>query len=828
MLKEISLNGKWDLRDEFLTYDLSNAERLSYSTDGWIQTPVPGDIHQGLIEAGRIKEPLLGMNSYDCQWTENRSWWFRRKFSIDDWREADIVELEMNGLDSSAEILLNGKHIGSHCNTFRPFIIDIKPFLQRNENVLLVRLTTGVEDVSDADIDAPDGVRAGTEAGNGRPERGDPRRTMVRKPQYSFGWDWSPRLATTAIAGDVKIRMMNKSCIRNVKLQSIKHGEDDVILKATVMVDQFHYYKTTEGHVKLALTDREGNRYCADKDVFLRSGYNFIELTIPIENARLWWPNGMGDQHLYAVEAELSIGDEKHIYPAFEYGIRFAELDTRDKFAIIINGRKVFCKGANWIPADALYARTSDEKYENLIHEAKDANFNMLRIWGGGLYEKDAFYKACDKYGIMIWHDLMFACAPYPDHLESFRIEVEKELDYQTKRLQRHACIVLWSGSNENNWGFRDWWGEKTKGGAYIYNYLAPAIIQDNTPEIPYWNGSPYGGNEPNSSEVGDRHHWHDCMMNPDMQKRITPEEYDKCTSLFVSEFGYIGACAKETILNYMDGAPLERKGDVWHHHTNTFEKDTVEAGIMKHYADPDKLTFDDYLLYSGLCQGLMYGYALDSMRYRSNCHGSLFWMYNDCWGEIGWTIIDYYLRRKPSWYFVRRTYAPLRLIMRAIGDKVSVVFANDTQDNVDFELEYGYISLDGNTKDLETIKAAGRALDRTEIMVFQKKDLDATKGLWIARAKDRSDIEKGILRVVDYRQLQIADPGLSFSVENNKVKISSKGYAHAVYLTLPDGVKPSDNYFDLFPGETHDVEVISTEAIDFPQIRITCANSNR
>jgi beta-mannosidase len=835
MALEVSLNGPWELRDEILTLDASHARRLSTLDEGWIEQPVPGDIHQGLIATGRIAEPVIGLNSYDCAWTEQRSWWFRRRFQTEPgWQDADIVELELNGLDSNAEIFLNGQHLGSHRNAFRPFVTDVKPWLARQGNVLLVRLSAGVEDVSEADMDAPDGIRAGTEGDRGRPERGDPRRTLARKPQYSFGWDWAPRVATTAIAGNVSIRHLKQACIRHVQLLPRRHG-DGVLLAAIVTVDRLHYYKTAEGSVRVTLTDADGRRFSAEQtNALLRSGLNFVELTIPIDAPQLWWPNGMGEQHLYRVEAEVEAAGVQSSYPPFDYGIRFVALNTQDLFAVEINGEKVFCKGANWIPADVVYARTEDDRYDRLIREARDANFNMLRIWGGGWYERDAFYNACDRYGILVWHDFMFACAPYPDHLEWFRREVAEEADYQTKHLQHHACIALWSGSNENNWGFRDWWDDQTQGGAWIYNYLLPQTVHTNTPEIPYWNGSPYGGEAPNSSDVGDRHHWHDCMMNPDMEKRIVPEEYDKCSSLFVSEFGYIGACCKESILTYMDDAPIDRGSRAWQHHTNTFEKDTVLAGIRRHYlpslAKPEALSLDDYVLYSGLCQGLMLSYALDSMRYRENCHGGLFWMYNDCWGEVGWTIIDYYLRRKPSWYFVRRSFAPQRLILRPHGEEIRVVLANDTRQSAAFDLEYGYTSLDGTVQDLARARVEASPLARTELCTFGRGDHNALDGLWFARAPGQPGIEPAIFRAVDYQQLRTTQPALALSIVERgpswaTVEVSAKHYAHAVHFDLPQDSLPSDNYFDLLPGETRTVRIVSTQSIAAGQIGVTCVN---
>ena len=832
---ETRLHGTWELRDELLTCPLTEAGRLSRVRDGWIDTPVPGDIHQGLIAAGRINDPLVGLNSFDCRWTEDRSWWFRKRFEIDaSFLESEVIELEMNGLDAGAEIFLNGGHIGSHRNAFRPFVLDVKPWLEPGENVLLVRLSTGVEGVSDADMDAPDGVRAGTEAGNGRPERGDPRRALVRKPQYSFGWDWSPRVATTAIAGDVVLRGMSGACIRNVALRPRRDGTDGgVVVEATVAVERFHYYATAEAALAVSLTDPVGREFRGRTRVLLRSGLTFARIDIPVPGAKLWWPNGLGEQPLYRVSASLDAGEDSDTYPAFDFGTRFVELDTDGRFAFVVNGERVFSKGANWIPPDTIYARATAERYDSLVREARDANFNMLRIWGGGRYEHDAFFEACDRYGIMVWHDFMFSCAPYPDHLEWFRDEVRREAEHQTRRLQPHACIVLWSGSNENNWGFRDWWQERTRGGALCYNYILPGVVERNCPEIPYWNGSPYGGDAPNCCEIGDRHHWGDCMMNPDMQKRITPEEYDTCTSLFVSEFGYIGAPCRETVVAYLDEAEPDRQGKAWQHHTNTFEKNTVEAGIRKHYVDPEALTLDQYLLYSGLCQGLMYAYALESMRLREACHGSLFWMYNDCWGEVGWTIIDSYLRRKPSWYFVRRAYAPLRLILRADDDTVRVVLANDTAEQADFELEVGYVSLDGTEEHLRCVAAAAPPLSRTDLCTFPRGTHDPAAGLWVARARNRPDISPAHLRVLDYRQLRVCNPGLFSETTPNDdgtctVRVRSRAYAHAVRILLPDRALPSDNYFDLLPGEEREVRVAGGESLSPQEISVTCLNAAR
>ncbi len=822
-MKVTSLNGLWELHDEPL-----DAPRINDLAHGWIIQPIPGDIHQGLIRAGRIKDPLLGLNSFDCVWTEERAWWFRKRFPTDPaWLRSDAVELELNGLDANASIYLNGAHLGDHHNAFYPFAADIKKFISPNEeNTLLVRLTSGVEKVTQEQL-ATLGVPVSTEAGNGRPERGDSRRAYVRKPQYTFGWDWSPRVATTAIGGDVVIRAWNSAHIRDVVVRPERLGDgyDQVNLRVTVTVDAWHYFSSANGSVTVTVIDANGARVTDTRAALLRSGLNHIEFILPLTTPRLWWPNGMGDQHLYTVQVELSAqgswagaGVEHSIWPAFRYGLRFVELDTgttgEARFAFVVNGQRIFSKGADWIPVDTLYARAGADRYARLVDEAKQANFNMLRVWGGGLYEPESFYAACDRAGILLWHDFMFACAPYPDHEAWFREEVRREAEYQTVRLRNHACMAVWSGSNENNWGFDEWWHNQTNGGAFLYNTLLPAVVHANCPDIPYWNGSPYGGEHPNEAQTGDRHHWFDCMMNPVMDKRITPEEYDKCASLFISEYGYIGAPDQASVREYLAGAPFDRQSPVWQHHNNTFEKHTVEAGIRKHYADPESITLDQYFLYSGLTQGLMYGYSLDSFRRNPACHGGLFWMYADCWGEVGWTIIDYYLRRKIAWYFVRRALSPVRLILREAEGVVSVTMANDTQSLVEGVLEFGRAALDGAATKQKEKAFKCPPLARKVIATFKRTADDPTREVWFAQVQgDASGIWPAILRSADMRQLSLTPAKLKVKVTRAgaghwRARVTTDVFAHAIHLTLPDGAVPADDYFDLLPGASRDVLV--------------------
>lgn len=816
---KISLNQDWELRYENLSWGPEMFPSVLNKMDGWFKCDVPCDVHSPLIEQGIIPEPVVALNSFDCEWMEDKSWWFKKLFIADrDLLDYEIIDLTLESLDSEADIFLNGFHLAHHKSAFYPYKTDIRKKLKPGENCLLVRVTSGLEHVSDKDIAAIKKCIITDIGGN----RGDDRRALVRKPQYVYGWDWCPRIATCGIMKDVYLSACKKLAIIGVHVYTNKVSNEFAQLNLKVEVENLHAFKSFDGVIGAELFLDGQSAGCAHSDIHLRSGLNYINMEISLQNPKLWWPNGMGEQNLYTVKVYAKSEDSTTYYPDFKYGVRtlklnMDKLNERERlFAFEINGIKAYCKGGNWIPADSIYCRISDEKYDTLLKEAKNANFTMLRIWGGGIYEKDIFYEKCDEYGILLWHDFMFSCAMYPDNEEWFRVEVEREIDYQTRRLRNHSCIALWSGSNENNWGFKDWWiGEKQAefyGGAICYNILAPAVVERNCPNIPYWNGSPYGGEAPNGNEVGDRHHWGDCTMNPEMDKRVTPEEYDKIKSKFITEYGYIGPCAKSTILRYHGGNTIDREGKIWEYHNNSFEKNTVAAGIAKHYTDIENMDLDNYLLYAGLCQGLIYQYSLEAIRFKPDCWGSLFWMYNDCWGEVGWTIIDYYLKRKPSYYYIKRAFEPVKLILREENGIITVMGANDTGISAGFNMEYGYVSFDGKNRITAMTKIVLPAFKREIVHSFETGSNDLLNGVCFIKPEN-SEIHPAIFRANDFKKLNVKKAEIKVNDFEKKgvticFTVSSDTFAHAVHFNLKDEIQLSDEYFDLLPGELRRIEL--------------------
>lgn len=830
-----NLNQNWKLCYRPLGWGVDEAALVRFDDSSSFDVSLPCDVHEPLIENGVIPEPLEGLHSFDCKWVEEKSWWYRREVVLDDAAiNADRIELTFESIDLEADLFVNGAHLAHHANAHVPLVCDITSVAKQGTNTVLLRVSSGAERVP-RELVYDLGRSVSKTYG-----RGDDRRVYLRKPQYVYGWDWGPRLVTCGIVKDVYLQTFTGVASRDTKLvtETVNVAARTADVTATVTVENLHIYRTREAFVQVELLFG-GEVVARDSvDVLLRSGSNFIEIPFHIDQAHLWWPRGMGNQPLYEVRTTVTSEGDTDVGTPIEYGIRTlrlneAPMDSGRLFAFEVNGERVFCRGGDWIPADSIYSRVSDEKYTALVNTAAEANFTMLRIWGGGIYERDIFYSLCDKAGILIWHDFMYACALYPDKDPTFVEESRKELDYQTKRLRNHPSIAVFCGSNENHWIYQHHWSQSYDpeyfGGGTIYNYLAPEIMASNCPHIPYWNSSPYGGDIPNSTEVGNRHHWHEAMMNPEMEKRITPEFYDGIGSRFVTEYGYIGPCSMRSIVRYHGDAPIERGSDVWEWHNNTFEKDTVVAGIKKHYLDPEALSLDDYLLYAGLCQALMLGYSLEALRYTKVTNGALFWMYADCWGEVGWTIVDYYLDRKPAYYAVKRAFAPRRLILRREGGKLGVMLANDTADECRIPVQIGYLSFDGSTRDLQTVTLSADAFSRS----WEELDCDLGSGTGadahglIVAIPEADAILPGILRPTEFRNLRLPTPAIDLSVEQTdvgsaRIAIRSDSYAHAVHFELPDGAIPEDDYFDLLPGERRSIVIRGIDAAAAEQLRVT------
>ena len=816
----ISLDGKWKVKDETLSCkNITGLKKITKTRSGWLPAIVPGEIHLDLMRAGRLDEPLVGLNARESRWPEKRSWWFVKSFEITaSFIKHERQQLVFDGLDLYAQVFLNGTLIGESKNAFVPCVFDVNQKIRKGKNILVVRLTSGAELL-------PKALRP--KAANKKDIYGErmkfPGINHLRKPQFTYGWDWVDALPNIGIWRGVHLEAHSGIVLHDVNLDT-QIEKNDVLLNSKVIIENLHPWSERNGNMELIITSPSKKKIIHKINFDAQVGRSTLACKLKIPNPQLWWPNGMGDQPLYHVTVSIVCDEKVCDKREMNIGLRTVEIDSSaspvagKRFCIRVNGHDIFCKGGNWIPADAIIARVDKKKYDTLIAEAQNANINMLRIWGGGVYESPDFYNACDRRGILIWQDFMFACSEYPDYNADFRSAIRDEVEKVVMSLRHHPCIALWCGNNENVWGFDEWWNNGKSfsdknlklGGSILYNRVLPDVCQSLDPKRPYWPGSPCGGEAPNSETAGDCHWWMLFTMNKDINRRIAHEVFDECKARFVSEYGVIGPCHLDSIKQYLSSEELYVGSRAWKEHTNQHEKDTTPAGIRRHYTNPEKLNISDYILYGQMFQALMYGKTIEALRFRKNdqyddCQGALIWMYNDCWGETGWTPIDYYLRRKPSYYWIRNANAQVKTIVRQRGKNLVTRVVNDTLKQLKLSVHYGWMRVDGSDSKMKSKAFCIDANSMVEIgseMIAGRKVMDPREWIYTAYiAKKNVVLDTNTWLLVPYRELAIPDSDIRVTVKGKKIQLISKTYCHGVHFRDNGKAVLSDNYFDLLPG---------------------------
>lgn len=820
--ESINLAGTWQLIERPLQDGPQEMSKVLEAVFEAIPCLVPGDVSDSLVNAQRMPEPLVGLNFKQFDWIDQRSWWLTRQIEMPcDWADLTEVQLFLDGLDYGADIWLNGKHLGEHHSAFYPFVCDVKKYLQFGKtNTLVVRLTTG-RDLADRFKD--DNLCRGvpTEAERGYPERGLGQRIFLRKPAYTWGWDWGPYLATCGMTGKAFFKPVTPIQITDVSVVT-QLDDKDANIGICVELDHYTLYASNRVDIIVTLTDSDGLTFEVSKnDVFLASGLNHIDLHLTLPNARLWWPNGSGEPHRYQMQTIVRVDGKAVKTHNMACGLRTVSLlDEPGRFAVLINNQPIFIKGGNWIPSDSLYGRMTDDKLEHLVIEAANANFNCLRIWGGGRYEADVFYEACDQQGILLWHDFMSACAPLPADRNWFYQAFEREAKYQIKRLRNRACMMLWCGNNEvsqcyESPGFAKKIQTPLEPGWCLYHQLLPSLIRTYCSHLPYRPTSPYGGKQSvHDPREGDCHHW--MVLKPESKYWSNPWYWDTDdVPIFNSEYGYGGPCSMQSTKQYTGSETPNLIDQTGHQHTNTFyDIPRVNFSINEHYRDPENLPLDQYILLGGLCQGLNLGYSLESMRANKHTMGGMFWMYNDTWGENGWSIIDYYQRRKISWYNVKRCLAHQHLLLRKGGqafggesNEILLIAINDKPEKLEVQCEWGYQRYEGKTSELAsrhaTVPAHSHAvigtmpmpqeslLELGTVVVIPAMPTELQPASWLRAPYRQLNLPKAIVKIIDIKQKE----------NELHVTVQSDVFAHAVYFNVPDDCRLSDHYFDLFAG---------------------------
>ncbi|MBN1900744.1 glycoside hydrolase family 2 protein [Candidatus Sumerlaeota bacterium] len=670
--------------------------------EGWLPAKVPGHVHLDLMAHNKIPDPFLEDNEYQAQWVEEAEWIYECRFDLPDSmkkakKSGSGMNLVLEGVDAYCSIFLNRKKIAVTSNMFLPLQCDISSLVQEKGNELLFYFQSAVKVSRELE------KRHGTFTGPC-----DTARMYARRAQYMTGWDWGPRLSGVGVWRPVKISLREKATLHHVGIatREISPDKSSASLDLDIMMSS---EKSEEMALSCDISIRGERKTGFQKTVSIGKGNTPLKETVKVENPELWYPNGFGKQPLYSLSVKLSQGKKTVDQWEGTFGIRTIKLNQEQdqegkKFVFEINGEPIFLKGMNWIPADSFPARLTEEDYKKWIELVADTNANCLRVWGGGIYEHEAFYRLCDEKGICVWQDFMFACGAYPEE-DWFLATVKEEARAQVMRLMNHPSIVLWCGNNENEW-MLSWKRESPSDalpGDKIFLEVLPEICGEIDPQRPYWPSSPHGGHDPNSPAEGDRHNW-EVWSN---WKRF--EEYTKDNGRFLSEFGFQAVPRNRTIFSFTKERDHNLNTPALQNHQKMIEGNSRLFRYLWAYLMLPK-NLDELSYYSQLLQGEALKMGVQSWRSRKfDTAGSLIWQINDCWPVISWSLVDYYKRPKASYYYARRFYAPLSaaLIFDSIGEfnfsrpgniqgKVRCVIVNDLPEEIEGEIYLNVFNLKG------------------------------------------------------------------------------------------------------------------------------------
>jgi len=800
MVNKISLDGTWQFREA--------------DSDAWQPGQVPGCVQMDLMALDQLPDPFYRTNEVETIKLEHKNWVYRRAFDLDhETVEADMVELVFEGVDTIAEIYLNDTYLAQIENMFMPFRFDVTDLLRVGENELTVRLLSPV--------DLPLALQRNS--GLKLTATSDQARNYIRKAQYSYGWDWGPRIAQVGIWRSVYLDVSDRARLYDPYVGTEAISKDAALVRASVSVD---LCACTEADLEFAIS-RDGQLVAQGSVVSAPTPEGAGgELLLSILQPELWWPSGMGTQPLYDLTVRALVDGDVVDEVTARFGIRtvslLQEADAEGRsFVLAINGVRVFCKGANWIPADSLLPRVTAQDYEELIQLAADANMNMLRIWGGGIYEDPAFYQACDKLGIMVWQDFMYACAQYPDELDWFADLAEDEARAVVASLRNHPSIVLWCGNNENNWGFADWWhtGVPKFEGNYIYREILPQVCAELDPSRPYWVSSPYGGDSPNGMEEGDRHSWDVWSGWRDYAG------YLQDTGRFISEFGFQAMPCWKTVLSYTEPEDRRLFSPVMMSHQKMVDgNERLLRFLAGRIGLPKDLQSFVYLTQFNQAEAIRTGVEHWRKR-RFRTSGALYWQFNDCWPVASWACLDYYRRKKALWYASRRFYADVLPILRFENDTVTLSADSDRLEEATGQATVIAYDLKGSVRAQHTVEVSLLANAVTPLRTFslselgigyQPRVLPEDRGSTTVPVERNGDLLDTVvyvhLKIGDrtytnhlvfdrFRWLELQPPTITVERDGETITLTSDVPAFGVFVETEQDVDLSDNGLTLQPG---------------------------
>lgn len=795
-ITQIDLGGVWSLASEGQRPDLRIA--------------IPGDVHSALEGQGVIPDPYFGANEAKVQWVAYQDWTLARGFRL----EADDLDgnwyLDLDYVDTVATIRINGEMVLEADNFFRRYRPDVTAFLREGENTIEIILHSP--------------VRAGKEVYDRQPFEVPwskncpiPYGNMLRKPACDFGWDWNIALAPMGLYGTVRLCKLDPARIEHVTVRQIHLANGRVELDVAVTLF------AVEPSIVPIDFDLDGERVRVECGA--NAGETVVHQVFEIEQPRLWWPAGSGEQPLYMIDVTIP-GD--HVRR--QVGIRKVELltdpdEAGSRFAFRINDREIFCKGANWIPADALYSRTDPATTEALLRSAVDAHMNMIRIWGGGWYEQDWFYDACDRLGLMVWQDFMFACNLYPctpDYLDN----VAAEVDYQVRRLSHHASIVLWCGDNELV-GAMDWYEVSRRDrDRYLVAYdrlnrTVEMAARKADAGIVWWPSSPSCGylnfgDAWHADGSGDMHFWSVWHENKSF------DHYRTVKPRFCSEFGFQSYTSNLLVGSFTETKDLNIASPVMEVHQKNVGGNERIAGTMFRYFRFPK-DFPNFVYLSQIQQGLAIKTAVEYWRsLKPHCMGTIIWQLNDTWPVASWASLDYGGNWKAMHYQARRFFAPVAVfaIPSEDGSAIDMAMVNDGSQLAEVTADFFTVGMDGVTTPLTHARATCRADAASTLISIPASSIpEGHLLMWSFQGSDGSE-GRGHHVNGTYKQLELRSAGLSTRTAHksdgtHEITLTANALALFVLVEADVPGRFSDNAFDMTAGESRTIRFTPGNAGD-------------
>jgi len=793
----------------------------------WHSATVPGCVHTDLLANKLIEDPFYRDNEKKQQWIGKSNWEYRTTFKITPQiMNRENVELVFEGLDTYAEVYLNDQLLLNAGNMFRTWRVAAKQALKSGDNTLRVLFRSPINEV----LPVMAKLNYQLPASNDQGEKTSP---FTRKAPYHYGWDWGPRFVTSGIWRPVSLQAWDDARINDLQIVVNKISGGAAQMTAIVEIE------ASSSKTATVVLENVTNKHIAGRqEIKLNKGSNRVSFDFTISRPSLWWPNGLGAQPLYTFRARTLVNNKITDRRTTRTGLRTLELrrqrDTAgESFMFVINGVPVFAKGGNWIPSDSFPTRITPEKYRYMLRSVRDSNMNMLRVWGGGIYEADEFYELADELGILIWQDFMFACSMYPANQE-FLENVRAEAIDNVKRLRNHPSIVIWAGNNEvetawRNWGWRQnlpasVWDDYVK----IFHGVLQEVCDAYDPSRPYWPSSPRGGleDDPDSKRSGDVHYWEVWHAEKPFS------EYEKQRTRFMSEYGFQSFPNIETVKSYT--LPDERDIEspvMLAHQRHPRGNQLIREYMLREYPKPKD--FESFLYMSQVLQAEGIARGTEHLR-RIMPHnmGALYWQINDCWPVASWSSIDYFGRWKALQYYAKRFYTDLLISPTVHDGNLQLYVVSDRVNFVPAKIKVTLMSFDGST--LKTIERGVTIAPLTSRSYLDAKVSELLEGqdqkrvfLYAELLVDGKAVHSNDYFFAPFKELAISKPTITPEIiaakERGKfrVKLSADRFAKAVYLAVPDhdGFF-SDNYFNLAPGREMVVDYRSREPLSLEEFR--------